>query len=471
VRHVVASRLASLSPSVEAFLAAAAVIGREFDVRTVAATAGITPAEALAAFDEAARHGLVEVAPDDRGVRRFVHALVQEAVLDRLASGRAAALHASAGHHLEREGTGRPDELARHMWAAREVVGAAAIPSQLEAADAAARVFAHQQAEHYLRRALDLARTSSRPDPSLELSVQLRLFRLIAIERGWGDEAAAELVDRAMQLVEAARLDDDSAPLWWLLFNFLMDRNLEASYVDLAHTLLRQVQDEASPVRSTVRAAVHIMNVYASLAEDDRARAQEHLDLARAHVEAAGGEADSMADEQVHVSLLLTTGYCSALSGDREAHESSITAAMALADADGRPFARAVARTMAAVSASYVGDAVLAQSLATQALDLDQRFGFGWLTTLAGSVHDWASASLGGDADDAVVAIESTLQAMVAAGRQATQSTILVMLAEVYRLAGRLDEARASLLRAREAPGPYRGLLVDLVDRRLSDLS
>jgi hypothetical protein len=213
------------------------------------------------------------------------------------------------------------------------------------------------------------------------------------------------------------------------------------------------------------------MNVFACMAEDDRAGAQEHLDLARTLVESAGGERDSMADEQVHVSMLLTAGYCAALSGDHEAHESSNAAAMALADADGRPFARAVARTMAAVSASYLGDAPLAESLATQALELDERFGFGWLTTVAGAVREWATASLGGDVGEAVVFLESTLQAMVAARRQSTQSTVLLMLADAYRLAGRPEEARAALLRAREAPGPYRGLLVDLADRRLSDLS
>ena len=249
VRHVVASRLKGLSPPVETLLAAAAVIGREFDLRTAAAAAGMTPADALDAFDEAVRHGLVEVLPGDGDHVDSCTPWSRRSCWTGCPTGRAATLHAAVGDQLQRNGTANPDELARHMWAAREVVGSAAIPSQLAAADAAAAVFAHQQAEMHLRRALELARTSSPHDPSTELAVLLSLFRLIAVDRGWGDEDATTVVDRALQLAEAGAYDDDTAPLWWLLFNFLLDRNIEASYVDLARTLLAAVTDPGNSVR------------------------------------------------------------------------------------------------------------------------------------------------------------------------------------------------------------------------------
>jgi hypothetical protein len=37
-------------------------------------------------------------------------------------------------------------------------------------------------------------------------------------------------------------------------------------------------------------------------------------------------------------------------------------------------------------------------------------------------------------------------------------------------LDGRIDDARAALLRARQNPGPYRGLVVDLLNARLAGL-
>jgi hypothetical protein len=126
---------------------------------------------------------------------------------------------------------------------------------------------------------------------------------------------------------------------------------------------------------------------------------------------------------------------------------------------------------MSAVSASYLHDIANAKTLASQALDLDQRFGFGWLETVAACVDDWAAAVLG-DADiaESTTSIEKMLADVVAAGRQSTQSTIRLLLADAHRAAGRTAEARKVLLRARESPGPYRGLFVDLVARRLGEL-
>ena len=469
VRHVVASRLRGLSPAVDTLLAAAAVVGREFDLRVAGAAAKMPPAAALDAFDEAADHGLVEVTSGGPGARRFVHALVQEVVLQRLSTSRTAALHAAVAAQLQREGTASSDELAAHLWAAREVVGTAAIPAQLAAADAAAGVFAHEQAEMHLRRALDLVRTSNPPAPSQELAILMSLFRLIVVARGWGDLDAAAVADRALQLAEAGAIDDDTAPLWWLLFNFLLDHDDRASYVEVARTLLAAVEDEASSAGHASLGAVHLMNTYGCLALGDRAAARAHLDGARAHLDVASDAAVAAFEVPPLLSVLLTEGYWAAMTGDRETYRSAVDGSIALADADGRPFTRAVARTMAAISAPYLEDVQLAGTLASQALDLDRHFGFGWLETLAASVESWVTARRGDNLVDAARRLEATLDTMIAGQRRSTQSTILLMLADVYGLAGRTDEARAALVRARERPGPYQGLFVDLVDRRLRE--
>ena len=104
-----------------------------------------------------------------------------------MTAGRVARLHATVAEHLERAGTSSPAALAEHWWAAREIVGLRAIPSQVAAANAAASVFAHEQAEVHLRRALHLVRNATPPDPDTELSLLLSLFSLILTARGWGD--------------------------------------------------------------------------------------------------------------------------------------------------------------------------------------------------------------------------------------------------------------------------------------------
>jgi hypothetical protein len=473
VRHVVASRLAAVSEPTADLLAAAAVLGREFDLRTAAAGAGIEVEAALDALDEAARHGLVEPGTGTGPARRFVHALIQEVVLEQLPPGRAARLHARVARRLELGGNAPADQLAEHMWAGRDVVGTAAVASQLAAAQASAAVFAHERAEAYLRRALHLVRTGTPPDPRSELTVLLSLFRLIASDRGWGDEDARAVVERATELTDAAALDDVTARLWWSLFFFLIDRNDEATYVDVARALLRSITEGPGGDAATgpaTRAAVHLMNLFSALAEDDREQAHRHLREARANVEAAPAESLAAYDEHLHVMLLLIEGYWSALHEDAAANRSAISAAVALADADGRPFPRAVARSLGAASAVYAGDPADVHALAGRALDLDHRFGFGWLATVAGTVHDWAEAHVTGDGAGAAAALRGVLDDVVGAGRHGTASTMLLLLADLHSLGGDTSAAREALLRARRTPGPYRGLVVDLVDRKLRAL-
>ena len=65
----------------------------------------------------------------------------------------------------------------------------------------------------------------------------LSLFRVIAIDRGWGDEDARQVVDRATALTEAGSLQDDTARLWWSLFFSLLDRDDTDGYVEVSRTL------------------------------------------------------------------------------------------------------------------------------------------------------------------------------------------------------------------------------------------
>ncbi len=470
VRHVISSRLHGLPPAVDSLLAAGAVIGREFDLRTAAAAAGLPLDEALEAYDQAAQHGLVE---GEAGSRRFVHALVQEAVLDALPTGRSARLHADVAARLERDGTATPDELARHLWAARDLVGAAAVPALMSAAGSAASVFAHEQAEEHLRRALTLVRTAVPPEPGMELTVLLSLFRLIVTARGWGHSDARAVVDRAMDLAEAGTYDDQSARLWWSLFFFLLDRD-DKSYVEVASTLLSSFADLPPTVGPgpAARAAVHLQNIFSALARDDRETAEDHLRTARALIDVAPIADLAAYDEHLHVMLLLIEGYWAALHDDLAGYRSATEAAIALAEADGRPFPRAVARTLAAVAAApYLYDPAYVHEYASAALDLDNRFGYAWLGAVAEATDAYATGLLRGTPADAVETLTRMLESVEAAGRRGNVGVLLLMLADLYAADGRDDDARKALHRAREEPGPYQGLVIDVIDRKLSHLA
>ena len=470
VRHVIASRLKPLATEVTSLLDAAAVIGREFDLRTAAVVAGIDPVDALDAYDVAARHGLVE--PADGSAHRFVHALVQEVVLAGIPAGRASRLHGVVATLLAQEGASSPAAVATHMWAAREVMGLAAVDSQLAAADAATSVCAHEQAELHLRHALHLVRQASPPDPDAELSVLLSLFSLIVTARGWGDDDAREVADRALHLAEAGAFSDENARVWWSHFFFLIDRDDLPSYVEVARSLLSacEAPDPHGRIGNATRASVHLMCIFGALSSGDRETAYSHLTRARELIEAAPAAATAAYDENLHVMYHLVEGAWFGMQGDGDAHQRAVEAAVALADADGRPFPRAVARTLGAAQGPYSPNHNYFRHLATPALDLDLRFGFGWLATVAECIHDWSELLAGRAGTDTVAALESRLEDMLRGGRNGTHSTMLVLLGDVHAAQGDADLARETFMRARQTPGPYRELFVDLLDRRVASL-
>jgi hypothetical protein len=359
------------------------------------------------------------------------------------------------------------DELAEHSWRARELMAERAVPHQVAAAQRALSVYAYERAEQYLRRALELVRKSSPPDLDTELAVLLSLFQLIATTRGWGADDAREVVARARELAAAGALHPDSVRLWWSLWLYLLDRDDAAAGGEVA-AILAQLAVSCNDGAS--RVAAHHTAVFQRLDEGRLADARSELRAARAAADAARNDELAAFDEHLNVMLLLSEGYVAALDGDAAAHRSAVESAVALADADGRPFPRAVARALAATSGVFLPDPGYVRHRALDALELSLQFGFGWLEISARCAAACAEAQLGGDTAAAVREITEIVTQHEQAGRLGNLSAMLVMLAEAHRAAGEVDEARACLQDARSRPGPYRSLMTEHLDRRLREL-
>ncbi len=115
VREVVGRRLSRLSEATNDLLSVAAVVGREFDLSTVAVAAGVTSAVAAVAFDEAVRPGLLREVPNAPGTLAFTHALVRQTLLEEISGPRRAHLHWRVGEALAASGNAPHGAIAHHL--------------------------------------------------------------------------------------------------------------------------------------------------------------------------------------------------------------------------------------------------------------------------------------------------------------------------------------------------------------------
>jgi len=159
LRFAVADRLAQLSPEAVTFLQAASIVGREFQLSTVALVTELSTTRCLAVMDEAGNAGLVEAGggPD---AYRFAHALVCDAIDAALPAADRVALHRRAAHAIEKQYTRHwgPHvfDIARH-WAACAVEGdrATAAAWLARAGEEAMRQLAYEEAARLFRQAVE----------------------------------------------------------------------------------------------------------------------------------------------------------------------------------------------------------------------------------------------------------------------------------------------------------------------------
>jgi DNA-binding CsgD family transcriptional regulator/nucleoside-triphosphatase THEP1 len=164
VSHLVASLLRGLDQGACALLAAASVLGADFDSGLAAAVAG-TGQDAGVALSAAETCGLVTRQPDRPGSWWFTHALVRDGIYASLGGDQRIALHAAAAAALEPLAAHAPErggEIAAHL------LRGAPDPSTLlraagwaaTAAAAATSALAFEDAVRYLATALTAAESA-----------------------------------------------------------------------------------------------------------------------------------------------------------------------------------------------------------------------------------------------------------------------------------------------------------------------
>lgn len=154
---LVEERLGRLEPETEQLLCAIAAIGPSAPVDLAAKAAGLDPAAAERAVQEALSERLVDDQIATEPTVAFPHALVREALIATTSDAARARLHLSIARALESDPDAEPAELARHYGLSVGLAGAEpAIAAYRAAARAAAAAHDHEQAAVHTQTVLSL---------------------------------------------------------------------------------------------------------------------------------------------------------------------------------------------------------------------------------------------------------------------------------------------------------------------------
>ena len=281
VNEVLSRRIATLEDGTRDLLQSASVLGRIFELGTLAVTAGRDEDAVLDALDPALAAGLVDEDGVDRF--RFTHALVRDTVLASLPASRRARVHARAAAALDGR-AGHEAEIARHWLAAGPRHLGDAWPAAQAAARSATEVFAYVEALEMLEHAL----RAQDEDPGSDDHARFELLADLAdvlrragrwIElRGVAHEAvevAEELDD--LELLTRAGIMTSTGALWQAAAHAEVDPFV----VDALRRALDRLPDSDDPRRCRTMLALAGEIYYGSTPQEREALADEAIAMAR----------------------------------------------------------------------------------------------------------------------------------------------------------------------------------------------
>lgn len=350
VHEVLTARLAHLDASTQDLMHVASVLGRIFDLATLAAVADVDEDTALDRLEPSITAGLVVEDGVDRF--RFNHALVRDTVLSGIAQSRRARVHARAAAALA-DRPRRESEIARHWLAAGPRHVASAWPAARVAARAAVRVYAYVEALEMLEHALRTQDDDPAATPADRFLLLDDLADVLRRAGRWTElrevtHEAIELADETGDLDQLVRAGEmTSTGALWTPAGGAVDMTVVSA--------LRRALDGLPPDDDERRCRVMLALAgeiyYGAAAQEREALAEEAVAIAR-----------RLGDRTVLLNALLKAAIAIWRPGTAAQRRELTSEAALLAEELDDSILRASAYTMRAVAAGELGDLELLDS-------------------------------------------------------------------------------------------------------------
>ena len=259
----------------------ASVLGREFSLSALVAATGKAPEALIDVLDRAAA---LELIGETRGPGRysFRHALIREALYDALPAARRRALHRAAAEAIRAQNAKSPPfaEIAFHYCRSASPADAElAAEYSREAARAAERQLAYEEAAHHLRNAIDALALKPGGDDSLKAELMCELGEAQART---GDFAEARKT--CLEAIELARRANRPEPFARAAVTagrgVSNSGETDPELVLLLNEALDRLGDKDSPLRGQALARLGI-ELYWTDRERSVALCQEAVEMAR----------------------------------------------------------------------------------------------------------------------------------------------------------------------------------------------
>jgi predicted ATPase/DNA-binding winged helix-turn-helix (wHTH) protein len=457
LRQLIEQQFDQLAPEERRVLEAASVAGGEFSAAVVAA--GLEEdievieerCEALAKQKQfLLTRGAAEW-PDEMvtGKYRFLHALYQEVLYERLGTGRRARLHQRIGEYKEATHRGREGEsaaeLAVHFEHGRDYHRA--VRYLEHAARNASQRWAHVEAIGHLSKGLALlqALPETAERTQQELALQIALGAALMATKGYAAPEVETAYARARELCRQVGETSLLCPVLFGLGAFYLVRAEYQTACDIGGQFLRLAQSVQDP---DLLLEAHLALGQPLLWRGEFSVAQEHM-----------AQGISLYDPQRHSTHAFLYGqdpgvdcrHWAAIAlwclGYPDQALRQNTEALALARELSHPFSLVGALSLLAGTYRLRGEAAEAQKWAEEALTLARQHGFDLFLALGTILHGWALAEQG-QAEDGLAELQNGLSAWQATGAELGLPYYLALLAEAYQKFGHFEKGLTALTEA-----------------------